>query len=457
MGNSERDFDLFVIGGGSGGVRAARIASGHHARVGLAEEYRMGGTCVIRGCIPKKLLVYASHLSEDMEAAEGFGWSILESRFDWTKMIANKDREIARLEGLYHSTLEKAGVTTFAQRATLEDAHTVRLDDGRTFSVDTVLICTGASPFMPEILGVEHAISSNEAFDLEDLPRHILIGGAGYIAVEFAGIFNGLGSQVSLSYRRDKVLRGFDEDIRDHLTGEMHKKGINFFFESTIEAILKKRDSLHVALSSGENLVVNQVMLATGRLPNTKGLGLRAVGVELKENGAVAVDDYSRTNIPNIFAVGDVTDRVALTPVAIKEGHAFALTQYGDNPVSPDHDNVPAAVFSQPPIGTVGLTEEAARNEFGDIDVYKSEFRPLKFTLGNSDERAFIKLIVDRGSDRVVGAHMVGPDAPEIIQGMAIAVKAGLTKKQFDSTVAIHPSSAEEFVLMREPVGGRGQ
>ena len=446
------DFDLFVIGGGSGGVRGARIAGGLGARVGLAEEYRMGGTCVIRGCIPKKLFVYASHFSEEMEEAASLGWDLGEAKFDWAKLIANKDREIARLEGLYGKTMANAGVEVFDCRAVLTDAHTVSLADGRSVTAETILIATGGWPFVPDLPGAEHVITSNEAFQLAEFPKRVLICGAGYIAVEFAGIFNGLGAEVTLSYRRDKVLRGFDEDIRRRLTGEMMNAGIDFLFENNTVAVEKKEDGLHVTFSNAEPMVVDALMMAKGRLPNTKGLGLEEVGVALDDKGAIIVDEYSKTNVDNIYAVGDVTDRIALTPVAIREGHAFALTLYGDTPVSPDHDNVPAAVFSQPPIGTVGLSEEDAREKYGEIDVYKSSFRPLKYTLGDTMTQALVKMIVDKATGKVVGAHMLGPDAPEIIQGIAIAVKNGLTKAQFDQTVAIHPSSAEEFVLMRDPV-----
>ena len=447
------DYDLFVIGGGSGGVRAARIAAGLGARVAMVEEYLVGGTCVVRGCIPKKMFVYASHFADDFAIAESFGWSAAGGRFEWSKLIENKDREIDRLVGLYEETLGKAGVEIKRGRGILKDAHTVLLADGTSVSAETLLVATGGAPYKPDIPGIEFAITSNEAFHLENFPERVLIAGAGYIAVEFAGIFHGLGSEVCVSYRRDKLLRGFDEDLRDHLGAEMKKKGISFSFDSNITSIEKNEEGLWASLDNGETRVVDAVMFATGRLPNTRGLGLEEAGVELAANGAVKVDAYSRTNVPNIYAVGDVTDRLALTPVAIKEGHAFALTMYGDNPVSPEHDNVPSAVFSQPPIGTVGLTEAEARQEFASIDVYRSEFLPLKHTLGGSDERALIKLIVDSNSDRVVGAHMIGPDGPEIIQGIGIAVKNGLTKAQFDRTLAIHPSTAEEFVLMPAPVG----
>jgi glutathione reductase (NADPH) len=442
------DYDLFVIGAGSGGVRAARISAGFGARVAVAEDYRVGGTCVIRGCVPKKLLVYAAHFAEEFEDAKGFGWSVGESSFDWNALIAAKDKEIDRLNGLYINTLENAGVKIFEARASLKDEHTILLADGGEVTAETILVATGGAPYTPDFPGSELAISSNEAFHLEELPKRILISGAGYIAVEFAGIFNGMGSIVEIVYRRDKVLRGFDEDLRDHLGAAMAAKGIGFRFNSVVTAIEKWNDGLHVSFDDGSEGVYDTVMFATGRHANTGGLGLEQAGVKLKANGAVRVDEYSKTSAANIYAVGDVTDRIALTPVAIKEGHAFALSIYGGAPQSAAHDNVASAVFSQPPIATVGPTEDEARMEFGAIDVYESFFKPMKYTLAGRDERALIKMLVDPKSDRVIAAHMIGPDAPEIIQGVAIAIKNGLTKAQFDSTVAIHPSSAEEFVLM---------
>ncbi len=441
------DYDLFVIGAGSGGVRAGRITASLGARVAVAEEYRVGGTCVIRGCVPKKLLVYASHFSEEFEDAAGFGWQVGESKFDWKTLIANKDREIDRLNGLYISTLKNAGVETFEGRAVLKDPHTVEVA-GQTVTARYILIATGGWPNMPDIPGIEHAITSNEAFHLEEFPKRVMVLGGGYVAVEFAGIFNGLGSETTLVYRKDKVLRGFDDDIRGRLDIEMRRKGVNIVYNTVVEKIEKQADGLKVTLKNGESCVVDQVMFAIGRSPSTKGLGLEEAGVKLSDNGAVIVDDYSRSSADHIYAVGDVTDRIALTPVAIKEGHAFALTVFGGQPVSPQHDNVASAVFSQPPIATVGLTETEAREKYGEIDVYVSDFKPMKYTLPGREERAFAKLIADRKTGRVIGAHMIGPDAPEIIQGIAIAVKAGLKKADFDATVAIHPSSAEEFVLM---------
>ncbi len=442
------DFDLFVIGAGSGGVRAGRIASGLGARVAIAEEYRVGGTCVIRGCVPKKLFVYASHFAQDFEDAAGFGWQIGERSFSWQTLIANKDKEIDRLNGLYVTTLKNAGVTTFNERATIKDKNTVVLADGKEVSAEKILIATGGTPFKPDIPGIEHAITSNEAFHLDEFPKRVLVSGAGYIAVEFAAIFNGLGANVELAYRRDMVLRGFDDDLRSRLEHEMKSQGIKVHLHTQIDKIEKCEDGLNVTFHHGDVSQFDAVFYATGRTPNTAGLGLENAGVKLAANGSIPVNEYSRTNVPNIFAVGDVTDRIALTPVAIKEGHAFALTEYANNPTSAEHDNVASAVFSQPPIATVGPTETEAKEKYGEIDVYVSDFKPMKYTLGGRDERAFIKMIVDPKTDKVIAAHMIGPDAPEIIQGVAIAVKNGLTKAQFDSTVAIHPSSAEEFVLM---------
>ena len=442
------DYDLFVIGAGSGGVRASRIASGFGAKVAVAEEYRVGGTCVIRGCVPKKLLVYASHFSEDFETARGFGWDVGETSFDWKTLIARKDAEIDRLNGLYINTLDGAGVDIINGRAVIEGPNQVRVGED-TYTAKTILVAVGGWPSLPDVPGIEHAITSNEALHLEDQPKEIVIVGGGYIAVEFAGIFAGMGSKVTQLYRGDQILRGFDSDLRSRLADEMRKKHIDVRTELNITAIVKGDDGLTLTLTDGTTMRTDAVMYATGRSPNTKSLGLEAAGVDLAKNGAIKVDAYGKTNVDSIYAVGDVTDRVQLTPVAIKEGHAFALTVFGGKPTSPEHDAIPTAVFSQPPIGTVGLSEEQAREKYGDIAVFVSDFRPMKHTLGGSDERAFTKLIVDRASDKVVGAHMLGLDAAEIIQGIGIAVKAGLTKAQFDETVAVHPSSAEEFVLMR--------
>jgi glutathione reductase (NADPH) len=445
------DYDLFVIGGGSGGVRGARMAAAAGARVAIAEEYRYGGTCVIRGCVPKKLLVYASHFHEDFADAAGYGWSLGAAGFDWTALIAAKDREIARLEGVYERLLGDAGVTALRGRARLLDEHTVEVGDQKA-SAETILIATGGRPVFPPGHGWEHAISSNEAFHLESLPERILVYGGGYIAVEFAGIFNGLGARVTQVYRGPQILRGFDDDVRDTLAGELVKKGIALQVETTIDRIEKTPRGLVVHLSDGETDVVDQVLAATGRRPNTGSLGLDVVGVELDDRGAVKVDAFSRSSRPNIYAVGDVTDRIALTPVAIQEAMAFVDTVYRGRPRAMDHGNVPSAVFSQPPVATVGLTEAEARARHGALDIYRSTFRPLKHTLTGRDEKTMIKLIVERAAQKVVGAHMVGLDAPEIIQGIAIAIKMGATKADFDATVGIHPTAAEEFVTLREPV-----
>ncbi len=444
------DYDLFVIGAGSGGVRASRIAAGFGARVAVAEEYRVGGTCVIRGCVPKKLMVYASHFSEDFENAKGYGWSVGESSFDWKTLIARKDAEIDRLNGLYVKNLEASGVEIINGRGVVETPNSVRVGD-RVYTAKTILVATGGWPTLPDVPGIEHAITSNEVFHLDELPEHVVVVGGGYIAVEFAGIFHGMGAKVTQLYRSDQILRGFDDEIRGHLHDEMIKKGIDLRTHVNINAIEKTEDGLLLHLTDGSELKTKAVMYATGRAPNTKGLGLHEAGVACDEKGAIMVDAYSKTSVESIYAVGDVTDRVALTPVAIKEGHAFALTVFGDTPTSPEHDAIPTAVFSQPPIGTVGQTESEARATHGQIEVYTSDFKPMKHTLGGSDERAFTKLIVDKKTNVVVGAHMIGLDSAEIIQGIGIAVKAGLTKAQFDQTVAVHPSSAEEFVLMRNP------
>ena len=446
------DYDLFVIGGGSGGVRGARMAAASGAKVAVAEEYRYGGTCVIRGCVPKKLFSYAAHFHEDFEDAAGFGWQVGPQSFDWPALIANKDKEIARLEGIYKKLLADAGVEALDGRARLLDAHRVEVG-GKVFSAETILIATGGSPSFPAGVGWEHAVSSNDCFHLQELPKRVVVYGGGFIAVEFAGIFNGLGSQVTQVYRGPRVLRGFDEDIRATLSQEMAKKGIDFRFERTIEAIAKQADgSLALTLSDGSRLDCDLLLAATGRAPNTKDLGLAAAGVATTEKGAVQVDDYSRTSQPNIYAVGDVTDRIALTPVAIAEAMAFVDTLYRGTPRAMDHANVPSAVFSHPPVGTVGLTEAAARKTHGALDVYRSSFRPMKHTLSGRDEKTMMKLIVAKDSQRVVGVHMVGLDAPEIVQGMAVAIKAGATKADFDATVGIHPTAAEELVTMRDPL-----
>ena len=442
------DFDLFVIGAGSGGVRASRIAATHGARVAIAEEYRYGGTCVIRGCVPKKLFVYASHFSEDFQDAEAYGWTVGKATFDWSKLIANKDREIDRLNGIYIKLLDGAGVRRYDGRARLRDATTIEIG-GEVVSAERILLATGGTPTMPDVPGIEHAISSNEAFHLERLPEHITVVGGGYIAVEFAGIFNGLGRSVTQLYRGEQILRGFDGDVRNHLAAEIRKKGIDLRTETNVTTIEKTSSGYRLILTTGETLDTGLVMYATGRAPNSGDLGLEAVGVELAKGGAVKVDDWSQTNIPNIHAVGDLTDRIALTPVALMEGHAYADTVFGNMPRQPNHADVPSAVFSQPSIGSVGLTEEQARAEIGDVDTYKSTFTPMKHTLTGHDEKILMKLIVDAKTDRVLGCHIVGPEAAEMVQGIGIALRCNATKAQFDSTVGIHPSAAEELVTMR--------
>ncbi|BBK31111.1 NADPH-glutathione reductase [Stella humosa] len=448
---AERDFDLFVIGAGSGGVRAARISARHGARVGIAEESRYGGTCVIRGCVPKKLLVYGSAFRDAFEDARGFGWDAHLPAFDWPSLIAAKDREIGRLEGIYRKLLSDAGVTPIEGRARLVDAHTVEVA-GRCYTTDKVLVATGGWPVVPPIPGREHAITSNEALDLPTLPRRVVIVGGGFIAVEFAGIFNSLGSETTMLVRGEQLLRGFDDDARIEMAREMSARGITIHARTLPAAITGDEMGLTVRTAIGQELAADAVLFATGREPNSKGIGLEEAGVKLGEGGAVAVDEWSRTSVENIFAVGDVTDRVNLTPVAIAEGHAFADTQFGGRPRRISHDNIASAVFGQPPLAAVGLTEAEARARHGEVDIYRSRFRPMKHTLSGREERTMMKLVVDAASDRILGAHMVGADAPEIIQGLAIAITAGATKAHFDRTIGIHPTAAEEFVTMREKV-----
>jgi glutathione reductase (NADPH) len=445
------DYDLFVIGGGSGGIRAARVAAGHGAKVAVAEEYRLGGTCVIRGCIPKKLLVYASRFRDSFEDAEGYGWSVEATGFDWPTLIANKDAEIGRLEKVYRRNLEASGAHIFEARATLADPHTVVLaPGGRRVTAKTILVATGARPVIPALPGAEHAITSNEAFELDRLPESIVIVGGGYIAMEFAGIFDGLGADVTILYRGPKILRGFDEDLRDGLTAELFKREIDVRVNANVAAIGRTWSHYAVTLDDGSTLECSQIMFATGRAPNTRGLGLEAAGVTLGSNGEIVVDEWSRSSVGNIYAVGDVTDRLNLTPVAIREGHAFADTVFGGKPTKVDHETVPTAVFSTPEIGTVGLSEENARARFARLDVYKVRFRPLKYTLAGRDEFVLMKLLVDGESDRVVGCHVLGPDAAEIVQMAAIALRMGATKADLDATMALHPSTAEELVTLRE-------
>ena len=451
---SKFDYDLFTIGAGSGGVRASRLAASYGAKVCVAEEFRAGGTCVIRGCVPKKLFVYASHFSEDFEDAEGFGWTIKDASFDWKKLVANKDKEIDRLEGIYQTVLSNAGAEFIQSRAVLKDAHTVHLvDEHRDVTAEKILIATGGTPWLPgDLPGVEHAITSNEAFHLEEFPKRIVVVGGGYIAVEFAGIFNGMGADVTLVHRRDQVLKAFDEELGDTLLEEMKKKGVGLSLGRTISSIALDGDVRIVTFDDGSTIEADQVMFAVGRVPNTDGIGIDKVGVELGRGGQILVDKYSRTNVPNIFAVGDVTDRLQLTPVAIREGAAFAETEFNDNPQAMDHRTVATAIFSQPPIGTVGLSEAEALAEFGEIDVYKSTFRALKHTLTDNQEKTMMKLLVDPKSDKVLGCHIIGPDSGEMIQCLGIAVKMGATKQDFDATVAVHPTSSEELVTMREKV-----
>jgi glutathione reductase (NADPH) len=449
---AEHDVDLLVVGAGSGGVRAARIAAGYGASVMVAEEYRVGGTCVIRGCIPKKLLVYASRFAEEFEDAAGYGWTLGEPVFDWSSLVANKDREIARLELAYTTTLERAGVKIVKSRAVLEDAHTVRLlATGEKIRPRHILIATGAAPwFGPEVPGIEHVISSNEAFHLEELPARILIQGGSYIAVEFASIFNGLGSEVTLVYRGENILRGFDDDLRAHLHAEMTNRGVRILCGRTVRAVQRTQDTFTTRLSDDSSVEVDKVMFALGRWPNVGDLGLDAAGVRFTPNRGIAVDPLSQTSVPHIHAIGDVTNRVNLTPVAIREGHAFADTVFGGRPTAVDHTNVPTAVFSEPEVGTVGLTEAQACERLAKVDVYKTSFRPLKMTLAGRDTRAFFKLVVDGESDQLVGCHIVGPDAGEMIQLVAVALKMKATKADIDAVIAVHPTAAEELVTLRE-------
>jgi glutathione reductase (NADPH) len=445
------DFDFFVIGAGSAGTRAARIAAGHGARVAVAEDRYLGGTCVNVGCVPKKLLVYASHFSEDFEDAAGFGWTVGERRHDWKTLIANKNREIARLNDVYRRLIEGAGATILEGRARLKDRHTIVIGE-RAYSADKILIATGGWPFVPEFPGREHVITSNEAFFLDSLPERIVIVGGGYIAVEFAGIFHGLGAQVTQLYRGPMFLRGFDDDCRAHLADEMRKKRIDLRFNTEVAHIDRHGDHLVIGLRDGTALDADLVLYATGRAPATAGIGLEEVGVKLDAGGAVIVDENWRTSVDNIYAVGDVTDRLNLTPVAIAEGHAVADMLFNPSGRTVSYENVPSTVFSQPSLGTVGLTEAHARVKLGAVDIYRSVFTPMKHTLSGRNEKTLMKLVVERATQKVVGVHMVGPDAGEIIQGFAVAVRMGATKADFDRTIGIHPTAAEEFVTMRNPV-----
>lgn len=445
------DFDLFVIGGGSGGVRAARIAAEHGAKVALAEEYRFGGTCVIRGCVPKKLMAFASDFGDAFEDARGFGWASSRPAFDWPAFMAAKDREIGRLEVAYRDRLTGAGVTLFSARAVLEDAHRVRLSTGETFGTRHVLVATGARPFVPDLPGAELAITSNDLFQLAVQPRRVAVIGGGYIACEFASILNGLGSRVSLVYRGAQILRGFDDDIRDYIAVAMRARGVAIEVGRDVSAVERRGAALQLRLDSGASLEADAVLFATGRMPNTDGLGLEALGVGIGQNGAVAVDDWSQTAVPSIYAVGDVTDRLALTPVAIREGQAFAETVFGARPTRVDHDLVPTAVFTRPEIGTVGLGEAAAR-ERGAVTIYRTRFRPMLNTLAGREERMLMKLVVDRDDRRVLGCHIVGAGAAEMTQLAAVALRMGATKDDFDRTMALHPTAAEELVTLSTAV-----
>jgi glutathione reductase (NADPH) len=446
------DYDLFTIGAGSGGVRASRMSARYGARVAIAEERELGGTCVNVGCIPKKLLVYASAFRRDVEDAVGFGWTPPPPSHDWRRLIRNKDAEIARLNGVYARILDDAGVRRIAGRARLVDAHTVAVG-GEIFTAENILVATGSWPTLPAIPGIEHAISSNEAFHLDTMPQRPIVVGGGYIAAEFAGILHGLGARVTQLYRGPLFLRGFDDDVRSHLAAELRHQGIDLRFDAGIASIEKASDgALRVTLLDGTRLEADAILFATGRHPLTSDLGLEEAKVELRADGAIRVDEYSRSSVPSLWAIGDVTNRINLTPVAIHEGMCLAATLFDGRPTKPMHANVPSAVFSQPAIGSVGLTEAQARACYGSVDVYRTTFRELKHTISGRQERTLMKLVVDAASDRVLGAHMVGDHAGEIIQGIAIALVCGATKAQFDATVGIHPTAAEEFVTLREKV-----
>jgi glutathione reductase (NADPH) len=439
-----------VIGAGSGGVRAARIAAGHGARVAVAEEFRVGGTCVIRGCVPKKLLVYGAHFAEDIDDAAMFGWDVPNKRFDWPTLRDNVLAEVSRIEEAYTETLTSHQVTIFHERAELTGPNSAKLAGGREVTAGKILIATGAHPVMPRIDGIEHAISSNEVFNLEKLPKRIVIAGGGYIASEFAGIFHQFGSHVSLVNRTDVILRGYDQQIVDRLLQISLRKGIEFRFNSTIDKIERSDSgSLHISMTGCDDIEADQLLFALGRKANTAGLGLENVGVELGDKGQVKVDEDNRSSVPSIFAIGDVTDRIQLTPIAIREGHAFADTFFGNKPTRVDYSCIPSAVFSHPPLAGVGLTEGEAKNTRGPVRTYTSDFRPMKSVLAGRNERALYKIVVDEATDEIIGVHMIGPDAPELLQVAAVAVKAKLKKSDFDATVALHPTMAEELMLMR--------
>ena len=444
------DFDLFVIGAGSGGVRAARVSAAYGARVAVAEEHKVGGTCVIRGCVPKKLLVYGAHFAEDLDDAAMFGWDVPQKRFDWPVLRDNVLAEVGRLEGAYTETLTNHEVTIFHERAELAGPNEVRLASGKTVTADKILIATGARPLMPEVPGIEHAISSNEVFHLDTLPKRIIIVGGGYIANEFAGVFHQFGSHVTLVNRTDVMLRGYDQQIVDRLMQISIRKGIDFKFHATVEEITRQDDgSLHVRMTGCDDIHTDEILFAVGRAPNVESLGCEAAGIAVGERNEIKVDEANRTNVPSIYAVGDVTDRVQLTPIAIREGQAFADTVFGNKPHGVDYNCIPSAVFSHPPLAGVGMTEGEARNRLGSVKTFTSDFRPMKNVLAGRNERSLYKLVLDGETDKVVGVHMIGPDAPEILQAAAVAVKAGLKKADFDATVALHPTMAEELVLMR--------
>jgi glutathione reductase (NADPH) len=447
---AQYDYDLITIGAGSGGVRASRVAAAHGAKVAVAEEHRVGGTCVIRGCVPKKMLVYGAHFAEDLEDCAKFGWTVETKSFHWPTLRDNVLADVDRLNGLYSQTLENHGVEIIPQRATVSGPNEVTLADGTIIGAKYILVATGARPHIPDCPGNEHGFTSNEAFHLDALPKRILIAGGGYIANEFAGIFNEFGAHVTIINRSDQILRGYDEQLRDRLLQISLTKGIDFRFNANFRGIEKQDDgTLKVSMTEHEDLIVDGVMYATGRLPNTEGLGLEKLGVELGERGEIKVDRFSKSNVDSIYAVGDVTDRVQLTPVAIREGQAFADTVFGNTPTTVDYHCVPSAVFSHPPLCGVGMTEGQARNELGSVKTYVSDFRPMKNVLAGRNERSLYKLVCDGENGKIVGIHLLGPEAPEILQAAAIAVKAGLTKADFDATVAIHPTMAEELVLMR--------
>jgi len=450
------DYDLITIGGGSGGIRTSRLAASMGARVAVVEESRLGGTCVMRGCVPKKLLVMGSHFSDAFEDAAGFGWSVGDVSFDWPTLIANKNAELDRLEKVYHRILSENGVTLIEGRGTLVNGHTVAVGD-KAYTAERILIATGGWPSLPDVPGIEHAVTSNEALDLPQLPKRVVIVGGGYIAVEFAGIFNGLGAEVTEIIRAGNILRGFDNDVRDFLAEEMEKRGIRIERDCVVRSIEKTETGFSIRTRDEGLIEADLVMYATGRKPNTAGLGLEAAGVALDDKGAVVVDDAFKTSVDNIYALGDVTNRVQLTPVALAEGRVLAEALFGEGKAKMDYTNIPTAVFSEPTIGTVGLTEEQARAGYGDVDIYVSRFKPMKHTLSGRDALTFMKLIVDGKTDRVLGCHMVGDDAPEIAQGLGIALKCGATKAQFDATIGIHPTAAEEFVTMREKLPDHGK